>query len=750
MRYKNLAKIATFLSSMTVAALGAGFDTGFLTYTQPNDTTFQARYWGDEFEWHMETDAGYAIICNPTDNYYYYAVLNSNGDYAYSQLKVGIDSPTGIPLHLDRSITKKAEIMEQVEQFMEDCDDNLARHQAMMEEVDETVVNHCAVVLVYTDDRHYAIKETTNTQKYEYVNFQYLLDSDNFVYNDVNPDGDAVFCSVRDYYHEVSWCAEEDTFQQDIRFTILNDVVADTIVWVYVPGIFMGPDSIRTWSGCTSFFNAAAASAIASPYNLSFTGYDDICFIVGGYIPSGSACVSGIMSNIQLGGYLYPTYWQNEQWIGFAAGNSPTFSHIGGHCHEYGHVLGLSFWWDIYSVGGNCSGRQYMLMSTGNNPGPLVKGECPSHMGVWEKCLLGWINPSEHITEITSNMIGVEIGYSATNPQYFRFTCPNNEVFFMENRRHEDFNSWLTGYWSSAAFAQNMLLVDRCRNLLGKHETFMLADGASNWYGDWGDPFPGYSNIDSLTALSPKCTIQVSYWSCTRDYHWNQTGLALYNIESDIDDEVIRLDIYHNYWAGLLNDTATYETTDWSGTDIIVGGPGVYVDDTNTLEIAPGSVVSFKDGMGLEVEAGAVLTAIGTEEEPITFQGLDQADWAGIAIYGQAQFEHCIFLNCFNPIGAYEADLTIDSCTFYYCEEPVFMYACDSSAVSNSYFGYNSGLALEAYDCDFLEIVNNVFEYNDSYGVKLDNCAHALLQGNSINNNDDKGLILDNCSPVLL
>jgi len=54
-------------------AIANYFDTGVTTFNQgpPYTTTFQGRYWGDEFAWSMETDDGYAIIYNPYDRYYY-------------------------------------------------------------------------------------------------------------------------------------------------------------------------------------------------------------------------------------------------------------------------------------------------------------------------------------------------------------------------------------------------------------------------------------------------------------------------------------------------------------------------------------------------------------------------------------------------------------------------------------------------------------------------------------------------------
>ena len=93
------ACILTVLTMKQAAA--APFDTGYKSYTQPNQTTtFNARKWGDEFICYFETENGYQIV---QDEYgwYCYAQLDGNGFYEPSSYKVGIDDPinAGIEKH---------------------------------------------------------------------------------------------------------------------------------------------------------------------------------------------------------------------------------------------------------------------------------------------------------------------------------------------------------------------------------------------------------------------------------------------------------------------------------------------------------------------------------------------------------------------------------------------------------------------------------------------------------------------------
>jgi hypothetical protein len=59
------------------------------------------------------------------------------------------------------------------------------------------------------------------------------------------------------------------------------------------------------------------------------------------------------------------------------------------------------------------------------------------------------------------------------------------------------------------------------------------------------------------------------------------------------------------------------------------GGNQIYLEDHLTIE--PGAVFEFAGGSGIDVSGGTSgLSAIGTEEEPIIFRGIDGSGWSGI------------------------------------------------------------------------------------------------------------------------
>ena len=69
----------------------------------------------------------------------------------------------------------------------------------------------------------------------------------------------------------------------------------------------------------------------------------------------------------------------------------PEDSGVGVFAHEYGHDLGLP---DLYDTGsgGDSDVDFWDLMASGSHTGPVFQG-IPTHMGLWDKFVLGWADP---------------------------------------------------------------------------------------------------------------------------------------------------------------------------------------------------------------------------------------------------------------------------------------------------------------------------------------------------------------------
>jgi immune inhibitor A len=69
----------------------------------------------------------------------------------------------------------------------------------------------------------------------------------------------------------------------------------------------------------------------------------------------------------------------------------PEDSGVGVFAHEYGHDLGLPDLYDT-SGGGDSDVDFWDLMSSGSHSGPIFQS-MPTHMGLWDKWVLGWADP---------------------------------------------------------------------------------------------------------------------------------------------------------------------------------------------------------------------------------------------------------------------------------------------------------------------------------------------------------------------
>ncbi|UOE43539.1 immune inhibitor A domain-containing protein [Agromyces larvae] len=71
----------------------------------------------------------------------------------------------------------------------------------------------------------------------------------------------------------------------------------------------------------------------------------------------------------------------------------PEDSGVGVFAHEYGHDLGLPDLYDT-SNAGNSDIDFWDLMNSGSHSGPIFQS-MPTHMGLWDKWVLGWVDPVE-------------------------------------------------------------------------------------------------------------------------------------------------------------------------------------------------------------------------------------------------------------------------------------------------------------------------------------------------------------------
>ncbi len=91
----------------------------------------------------------------------------------------------------------------------------------------------------------------------------------------------------------------------------------------------------------------------------------------------------------------------------------PEDSGVGVFAHEYGHDLGLPDLYDTTS-GGDSDVDFWDLMSSGSHSGPIFQS-MPTHMGIWDKWVLGWVDPVQVNPGDTAKSI--KVGQASRTPK---------------------------------------------------------------------------------------------------------------------------------------------------------------------------------------------------------------------------------------------------------------------------------------------------------------------------------------------
>jgi immune inhibitor A len=121
----------------------------------------------------------------------------------------------------------------------------------------------------------------------------------------------------------------------------------------------------------------------------------------------------------------------------------PEDSGVGVFAHEYGHDLGLP---DLYDTSGNADSDVdfWDLMSSGSHSGPIFQS-IPTHMGLWDKWVLGWADPVVLTPGKTDR--DVQLGQTSQTPRGtqdgIKINLPNKVVTLATP--HSATNMWYTG-----------------------------------------------------------------------------------------------------------------------------------------------------------------------------------------------------------------------------------------------------------------------------------------------------------------
>ncbi|OIO66444.1 MAG: hypothetical protein AUJ47_01435 [Candidatus Marinimicrobia bacterium CG1_02_48_14] len=499
-------------------------NTGFRTILQPDGTTFTAESGGSFYLPYNITDDGYQVV-QDVDGWWYYAILDADGDFTPSAKRAAIDNPPNESYHLTRSPERVA-VLNVLADSMNTAYWNNARYYR--EEIRDTgreLWTFGIVLVRFTDVGPHTNSTYPNgfpASAYTNMFFSqghYYDSQQNGIFT---PTGDSTYGSFYDYWHEQSQANLEITGQ------LVNSVVNDEVQWLQL-------DHTKTWYD--SLLYPHGLSAIISELGLNSLlvvngGQYDFLGVV--YASNTLYTSFGISS--WPGGLWPQAPYPNIYLIGEASNNY--FSGIGGHVHEFGHLLDLSDHW--------FSPLFWDLMSVGDMNGPSRRGGCPAGLTPFEKIQKGWTS----VTDITQNMTPLTLHYDYNNPIYYRIPSGASSAgVLLEVRLREGFDQWTPIPPNVQPDNPNDpngndggLLVWNSLKLLPADDEFAF-DGWDTYVQSFPsymmDPFPIFQGQDLHDGTIPSLR-----------YQNQNSNVALRNLQWDDDAKTISFDLYVDNWGG--------------------------------------------------------------------------------------------------------------------------------------------------------------------------------------------------------
>jgi len=690
-------------------------------FHQPDSSMFLGRGFGDEFLHRFETEDGYTFVKSYSDGWYYYAQQDGQGDLVPTEWRVGTVDPAekGIPQHLDYGEAKKQEA-------------EAIRDSVNAERVPEPIYGprSLAVILIeFPDQGHYICHPPqSDPHPFSLDDFSNLFFSDE-VYLDYAPrcdeerteQPDLVFGSMNDYWQEVSygniWLVGD----------ILNhDDGNGNPVW-YVADHSRDYYDGRGMAGAEELLGEALAKAQAAGFTPS--DYRHHCLLYAGDWDQRDG--------------LWPHSGPDGYWMGEMqdVGGELYFNHIGPHCHEFGHQLGLP---DSYGgAGGWCvMDGGWSLSDRWDHRQNKEGGACPAHLSPFFKWKLGWLEPT-FVDTILPNQVFYPV---ETHPQVYCYTVRSNEYFLLEYRTIHSGSHFDQSIYPADDPSTDGLLIwhivqDSDHSYLW-YQTVERADLSSGPDPE-GDLWPGTTGKDAFTPVSAPNTggfpTYVEGDSLGRDRQTLATGFSIEGITLHSDPLYITADLYDNKWAGDI-----VSPREWSGLQYVVGDVNICNGSelTNTLTISPGSNILFSHWTALSLVQGnpprvrSALIAEGKEDSMITFtsaaQYPDDGDWDGIIFYK----------------GRIDNSSVLKYCDISYS---TYGITCLGSSPSISFCNsHNNREGIICYDSSFSHIDSCTVYDNLHWGIWCGNGSVPVIHRCSIYGNGDYGLLNDDSTVTVV
>ena len=459
---------------------------GLQELVQPDGTRFSVREYVDEFGHYLATDAGY-VVQDATTGYYYYARYDNTGEATLSTLRVGRDDASSDVARL--ALENEEALMEMARRFRGFESLTRAAGTAGARPLPESLL---VILVEFSDVKHQnpndwpmegltggdkddGDDDTEDYPEYHVSDFETMLFGGNYT---LSPDDETVYGSMRQYYEDMSRQRETDT-PYTLKGRVVNQVQeddSDIPMWVT-----LGRKKSYYHNGTKKNFRNAVLAAAASKQGINTTtsATRKLCIIYAGNRYDNGGLHPHSTSDL----YIMSERTANSSSV---EKNDAKFSHIGVHCHEFGHILGLA---DHYHEPRNY--RLWGLMANGSRKGG---GARPSPLVPHHRAELGWLTP----TEVDGFMDNEELSYSSYQNDVYRIrsSSDRDDFFLIENRQP-------SGGWNEGL--NDGLLIWHIKDEAGLFTDridLIEADNISGTTGYAGDPFPGSTGNKNLTDFT--------------------------------------------------------------------------------------------------------------------------------------------------------------------------------------------------------------------------------------------------------
>ena len=572
---------------MCLAARAVPADPTPSKVTQPDGSRLTLVLHGDEFFNYLTTDDGYTVVKNAA-GFYTYARLDGDrlvaGEFvahdASQRTVADYAALAGLPRDL------KSPSMVERGKKMKAHRNGLLRGVGHGGHMDYSKFRGLIILVNYTDRKF----DDYVPSNYTPVDFYEAMVNSHDYQGYTLPFGTKIEAmgSVRDYYYDNSF------HQFDPHFDILGPVD--------VPYACTDAHQFK----CDSIFFAALEALDPevdfSQYDTDGDGTADmVFFLVAGHGSDVTAndrdylwphmkdfTDSPVLDGVNFRLYACSTNMTGEE--DEYRINYNNVAGIGTFCHEFSHVLGLPDLYDTDADGsGGVNSRHPMTWSIMASGFRSNNGRNPAGYGLYERYALGFAQPTLIEGEGTLSVPALE----KSNMGYRMNTANANEFFLIENRQRIKWDKNLAGpgmlIWrvdsTNADVWENNLV-----NADPNHMYYeLLRANFSGMSDSYNDPFPGVSNVTSITNITEPNL---------RTWDGKMSRYAFVNIA--VADSIVTFDVVVDDSKSSIE---TFETMPVGATLNERGVAGVFANwdfygcaVVDTAQVGNGHVVAMRNG----------------------------------------------------------------------------------------------------------------------------------------------------------